>query len=89
MDLSDIPPATKFQPEMLVGIEQSDNFLFLMSPDSAYSKENPFTGHQSELVIVLDAGCHTSLESPSGPRPGLINPWIAKLGLPRRDVAYA
>ncbi len=37
MDLSDIPPATRFQPEMLAGIEQSDNFLFLISSDSAAS----------------------------------------------------
>src|SRR5271169_4269125 len=37
MDLSDIPPGTKFQSEMLSGVEQSDNFLFLISPDSVSS----------------------------------------------------
>ena len=37
MDLSDIPPGAQFRSEIFNGIEQADNFVFLISPDSANS----------------------------------------------------
>jgi len=38
-DLEDIPPAVPWRPEIAAAIEAADNFVFVISPDSAASKE--------------------------------------------------
>ncbi len=38
-DLVDIPPAVPWRPEIAAAIEAADNFVFVISPDSAASKE--------------------------------------------------
>jgi len=38
-DFEDIPPASKWRLEIAAAIEQADNFVFIISPDSVASKE--------------------------------------------------
>ncbi len=38
-DFEDIPPAAKWRSEIAAAIEQADNFVFIISPDSVVSKE--------------------------------------------------
>src|SRR6516164_2551097 len=71
MDLDDIPKGTKFRLEMLAGIEQADNFLFLISPNSAKSDmcrveiEHAVDNKKRMIAIVCrevpDGGLHPAI----------------------------